>query len=37
MKSIRFFFEEDLNNEYNIWELLYEKYINVVHFLNKVI
>ena len=32
MRNIRFFFEEDLNDEYNIWELLYSKYNNITKY-----
>ena len=35
MRNIRFFFEDDLNDEYNIWDLLYLKYNNIANFLSK--
>lgn len=35
MRNIRFFFEEDMNvnNEYNIWILLYSKYVECIEYL----
>ena len=35
MRNIRFFFEEDMNvdNEYNIWTLLYSKYVECIEYL----
>ena len=35
MRNIRFFFEEDMdvNNEYNIWTLLYSKYVEYIEYL----
>jgi len=35
MRNIRFFFEEDMNvnNEYNIWTILYLKYIDCIDYL----
>ena len=37
MKNIRFFFEEDMNvdNEFNICELLYSKYIEYIEYLKR--
>ena len=37
MRNIRFFFEEDMNinNENNIWSLIYSKYIEFIEYLKE--
>jgi hypothetical protein len=37
MRNIRFFFEEDMNvnNEYNIWTILYSKYVEYIKYLKR--